>query len=159
MDSFSSGLFPPTNSAGCNEFSRLFQPASSTVCRVTKIDSFSSRLCQTPNSSGCFNQRVQPVVSANEIKRSASMIVLSMTIVIVMFWRWRCFFLFPSVPVHLTLTIRFPQRAARCCNHAAMAVPARRFLPTCGCCSRTPTLGPGSTDLSYPMMRVQLFLL
>ena len=71
MDSFSSGLFQPTNSAGCNEFSRLFQPASSTVCRVTKIDSFSSRLCQTPNSSGCFNQRVQPVVSANEIKRSA----------------------------------------------------------------------------------------
>ena len=91
MDSFSSGLFQPTNSAGCNEFSRLFQPASSTVCRVTKVDSFSSRLCQTPNSSGCFSQRMQPAVSANEIKRSASMIVLSMAIVIVMFWRWRCF--------------------------------------------------------------------
>ena len=102
-------MFQPANSVGCNEFSRLFQPARSIVCRVTKIDSFSSRLCQTPNSSGCFIQRAQPVVSANEIKRSASMIVLSMTIVIVMFWRWRCLFLFPSVPVHLTLTIRSPR--------------------------------------------------
>ena len=106
---FSSGMFQPTNSTGCNEFSRLFQPASSTVCRVTQIDSFSSRLCQTPNSSGCFSQRVQPAVSANEIKRSASMIVLSMAIVIVMFWRWRCFF-FPGWFMHVTLTIRLPCR-------------------------------------------------
>ena len=104
-------MFQPANSIGCNEFSPLFQPASSTVCRVTKIDSFSSRLCQTPNSSGCFSQRVQPAVSANEIKRSASMIVLSMAVVIVMLWRWRCFFFLGwFMHVLLSLTTRFPYR-------------------------------------------------
>ena len=159
MDSFFLGA------ASVNEFSRLQRVQSAVAaselnrCRVTKIDSFSSRLCQTPNSSGCCSQRVQPAISANEIKRSASMIVLSMTIVIVMFWRWRCFFLFPSVPVHLTLTIRFPQRAARCCNHAAMAVPTRNIIPTSGCCRRNLTdMGPGST-IMHQLQRVQSFVM
>ena len=38
------------------------------------------------------------------------MIVLSMTIVIVMFWRWRCFFFGWVMHVLLSLTIRFPYR-------------------------------------------------
>ena len=111
MDSFFLGA------ASVNEFSRLQRVQSAVSaselnrCRVTKIDSFSSRLCQTQNSSGCCSQRVQPAVSGNKIKRSASMIVLSMAIVIVMLWRWRCFF-FPGwfMHVHLTLTIRLPYR-------------------------------------------------
>ena len=92
MDSFFLGA------ASVNEFSRLQRVQSAVSaselnrCRVTKIDSFSSRLCQTQNSSGCCSQRVQPAVSGNKIKRSASMTVLSMAIVIVMLWRWRCFF-------------------------------------------------------------------
>ena len=110
MDSFFLGA------ASVNEFSRLQRVQSAVSaselnrCRVTKTDSFSSRLCQTPNSSGCCSQRVQPAISANEIKRSASMIVLSMTIVIVMFWRWRCFFFGWFMHVLLSLTIRFPYR-------------------------------------------------
>ena len=139
---FSSGLLQSTNSAGCNEFSRLFQPASSTVCRVTKIDSFSSRLCQTPNSSGCCSQRVQPAVSASKIKRSASMIVLSMAVVIVMLWRWRCFF-FPGWFMHVTLTIRLPCRDVIDAAKKGRAVTAKTDL----CCTRHGQTGGGSVNL------------
>ena len=111
MDSFFLGA------ASVNEFSRLQRVQSAVSaselnrCRVTKIDSFSSRLCQTQNSSGCCSQRVQPAVSASKIKRSASMIVLSMAVVIVMLWRWRCFFFLGwFMHVLLSLTIRFPHR-------------------------------------------------
>ena len=132
----------PANSIGCNEFSRLFQPASSTVCRVTKIDSFSSRLCQTPNSSGCCSQRVQPAVSASKIKRSASMIVLSMAIVIVMFWRWRCFF-FRLVHACAAVTNNpVPLPGCYSCCKKARAVTAKTDL----WCTRHPT-GGGTVNL------------
>ena len=137
----------PANSIGCNEFSRLFQPASSTVCRVTKIDSFSSRLCQTPNSSGCCSQRVQPAVSANKIKRSASMIVLSMAVVIVMLWRWRCFF-FPGWFMHVTLTIRLPCRDV---IDAAKKGGLLQPRPTCV----APVTQPAVAPLIYPIVQAQ----
>ena len=132
MDSFFLGA------ASVNEFSRLQRVQSAVSaselnrCRVTKIDSFFSRLCQTQNSSGCCSQRVQPAVSGNKIKRSASMTVLSMAIVIVMLWRWRCFF-FPGWFMHVTLTIRLPCRDVIDSAKRGRTVTAETDL----CCTRT----------------------
>ena len=147
MDSFFLGA------ASVNEFSRLQRVQSAVSaselnrCRVTKIDSFSSRLCQTQNSSGCCSQRVQPAVSGNKIKRSASMTVLSMAIVIVMLWRWRCFF-FPGWFMHVTLTIRLP------CRDVIDAAKKGGLLQPRPTCAAPVTDKRAVAPLIYPIVQV-----
>ena len=109
------------------EFKRLFQPASST---------------------GCFSQRDKTVgINDRAVDDNNDCDVLAVAV----------FLFLRLVPVHLTLTIRFPYRAVRCCNDAAMAVPAMEVSSDKGLLQPLPNLVLAM--LIYPMMRVQLFLL